>query len=169
MTAFLFQRRPHVPYRDSKLTRLLQQSLGGNCGTALILTLLPGRCTRWSTVAAKEIPGISSAPQFRSMCLVYPYVRPALILICCTRVRALILIISACLYYRRDEFGETLATLVFGQRAMSVTVNARKNVVPDLEARCQDLQQKLDSKSDELANMTARKTAAEQVRVAVQQ
>ncbi|CAM9718705.1 unnamed protein product [Laminaria digitata] len=96
--------RPHVPYRDSKLTRLLQQSLGGNCGTALILTLLPGR----------------------------------------------------------DDFGETLSTLVFGQRAMSVTVKAHKNVVPDLEARCQELQQKLDLKSDELTHMTARKTAAEE-------
>lgn len=53
---------------------------------------------------------------------------------------------------------------MFGQRAMSVTVKARKNVVPDLEARCQDLQQKFDSKSDELTHMTATKMAAEEVR-----
>lgn len=66
-------------------------------------------------------------------------------------------------FYGRDEFGETLATLVFAQRAMSVTVKARKSIVPDLEARCQDLQQKLDSKSDELTHMTAGKTAAEEV------
>ncbi|CEG43067.1 kinesin heavy chain [Plasmopara halstedii] len=31
----------HVPYRDSKLTRLLQSSLGGNAKTALIITVTP--------------------------------------------------------------------------------------------------------------------------------
>jgi kinesin family protein 5 len=30
-----------VPFRDSKLTRLLQDSLGGNCKTALICTIGP--------------------------------------------------------------------------------------------------------------------------------
>jgi kinesin family protein 5 len=31
----------HVPYRDSKLTRVLQDSLGGNSKTALIITCSP--------------------------------------------------------------------------------------------------------------------------------
>jgi hypothetical protein len=31
----------HVPFRDSKLTRLLQDSLGGNSKTALIVTIGP--------------------------------------------------------------------------------------------------------------------------------
>ena len=39
--AALGQGRPHVPYRDSRLTRLLQHSLGGNARTALIVTLAP--------------------------------------------------------------------------------------------------------------------------------
>ena len=34
-------RTPHVPYRDSRLTRLLQDSLGGNCKTRIVATLSP--------------------------------------------------------------------------------------------------------------------------------
>ncbi|XP_073001450.1 kinesin-like protein KIN-7F isoform X1 [Typha latifolia] len=36
-------RSGHVPYRDSKLTRILQHSLGGNARTAIICTLSPAR------------------------------------------------------------------------------------------------------------------------------
>ena len=31
----------HVPYRDSKLTRILQESLGGNSKTSLLITASP--------------------------------------------------------------------------------------------------------------------------------
>ena len=34
----LTEGRPHIPYRDSKLTRVLQESLGGNSHTTLIIT-----------------------------------------------------------------------------------------------------------------------------------
>eukprot|EP01059_Diplonema_ambulator_P003835 TRINITY_DN13532_c0_g3_i1.p1 TRINITY_DN13532_c0_g3~~TRINITY_DN13532_c0_g3_i1.p1 ORF type:complete len:889 (+),score=315.04 TRINITY_DN13532_c0_g3_i1:126-2792(+) len=33
--------RQHVPYRDSKLTRILEDSLGGNCKTTMIATISP--------------------------------------------------------------------------------------------------------------------------------
>lgn len=33
--------KPHIPFRDSKLTRILQQSLGGNCKTALMVACSP--------------------------------------------------------------------------------------------------------------------------------
>ncbi|XP_077231045.1 kinesin-like protein KIN-7F [Tasmannia lanceolata] len=36
-------RNGHVPFRDSKLTRILQPSLGGNARTAIICTLSPAR------------------------------------------------------------------------------------------------------------------------------
>lgn len=37
----LVDRHPHVPYRDSKLTRLLQESLGGRAKTTIIATVAP--------------------------------------------------------------------------------------------------------------------------------
>ncbi|XP_028122729.1 kinesin-like protein KIN-7G [Camellia sinensis] len=36
-------RNEHVPFRDSKLTRILQSSLGGNARTAIICTMSPAR------------------------------------------------------------------------------------------------------------------------------
>ena len=33
--------RSHIPYRDSKLTRILEDSLGGNCRTTMICTVAP--------------------------------------------------------------------------------------------------------------------------------
>ncbi|CAM9914278.1 unnamed protein product [Ectocarpus sp. 13 AM-2016] len=102
--AALAKGQAHVPFRDSKLTRLLQQTLAGNSKTAVIV-------------------GIIS---------------------------------------ERDELGETLATLIFAQRAMSVMTEARANVVPDLEARCQDLQQQYDNQSDKLTQMTLMKASAEE-------
>mmetsp|Transcript_45646 Transcript_45646/g.141088 ORF Transcript_45646/g.141088 Transcript_45646/m.141088 type:complete len:865 (+) Transcript_45646:122-2716(+) len=37
----LAARRPHVPMRDSKLTRILDGSIGGNCKTALLVCVSP--------------------------------------------------------------------------------------------------------------------------------
>jgi hypothetical protein len=37
----LSEGKPHVPFRDSKLTRMLQQSLGGNCKTSLVVAASP--------------------------------------------------------------------------------------------------------------------------------
>ncbi|CAG9329986.1 unnamed protein product [Blepharisma stoltei] len=41
----------HVPYRDSKLTRVLQDSLGGNSKTALIITCSPSAYNEAETVS----------------------------------------------------------------------------------------------------------------------
>ena len=37
----LVERAPHIPYRESKLTRLLQDSLGGRTKTSIIATISP--------------------------------------------------------------------------------------------------------------------------------
>ncbi|XP_021727786.1 kinesin-like protein NACK1 [Chenopodium quinoa] len=56
------KRAGHIPYRDSKLTRILQHSLGGNARTAIICTLSPAtshveqtRNTLYFATRAKEV------------------------------------------------------------------------------------------------------------------
>ena len=41
----------HIPYRDSKLTRILQESLGGNSKTCLIITCSPSSFNENETLA----------------------------------------------------------------------------------------------------------------------
>lgn len=41
ISALVDGRQSHVPYRDSKLTRLLQDSLGGNTKTVMIAAISP--------------------------------------------------------------------------------------------------------------------------------
>ncbi len=41
----------HIPYRDSKLTRILQTSLGGNSRTCLVITASPAMCNSAETLS----------------------------------------------------------------------------------------------------------------------
>lgn len=41
ISALVDNKRKHVPYRDSKLTRILQDSLGGNTKTCMIANISP--------------------------------------------------------------------------------------------------------------------------------
>lgn len=41
ITALCESKKKHIPYRDSNLTRLLQDSLGGNTKTVMIAALSP--------------------------------------------------------------------------------------------------------------------------------
>jgi len=45
------KRSTHVPYRDSKLTRVLQESLGGNAKTSLIITCSPSNFNEQETIS----------------------------------------------------------------------------------------------------------------------
>lgn len=51
-------RHLHIPYRDSKLTRLLQDSLGGNSATTLIACVSPADDSVGETVSFPQLtPG----------------------------------------------------------------------------------------------------------------
>ena len=50
----LVERAPHVPYRESKLTRLLQDSLGGRTKTSIIATISPASCNVEETLSTLD-------------------------------------------------------------------------------------------------------------------
>lgn len=50
----LVERTPHVPYRESKLTRILQDSLGGRTKTSIIATISPASINLEETLSTLE-------------------------------------------------------------------------------------------------------------------
>ena len=50
----LCEKQTHIPYRDSKLTRMLQESLGGNARTTLIVCV---SLSRFVFGCLRVIPG----------------------------------------------------------------------------------------------------------------
>ncbi|KIO18808.1 hypothetical protein M407DRAFT_31522 [Tulasnella calospora MUT 4182] len=50
----LVDQSPHVPYRESKLTRLLQDSLGGRTKTCIIATVSPAKCNIEETLSTLD-------------------------------------------------------------------------------------------------------------------
>lgn len=53
----LADKRPHVPYRDSRLTRILEDSLGGNCRTTLLVACSLNSCHAAETMSALRFAG----------------------------------------------------------------------------------------------------------------
>lgn len=56
----------HVPYRDSNLTRILKDSLGGNCRTLMIANISPSSLTYEDTY--NTLKYASSAKKIRTLC-----------------------------------------------------------------------------------------------------
>ncbi|XP_060073032.1 kinesin-like protein KIF11 [Ylistrum balloti] len=50
----LVEHAPHIPYRESKLTRLLQDSLGGRTKTSIIATISPAACNLDETLSTLD-------------------------------------------------------------------------------------------------------------------
>jgi kinesin family protein 11 len=67
----LVDRNPHVPYRESKLTRLLQDSLGGRTKTCIIATVSPAKSNLEETIStldyAFRAKNIRNKPQINQM------------------------------------------------------------------------------------------------------
>ncbi|KAL2864343.1 putative kinesin family protein (BimC) [Aspergillus lucknowensis] len=67
----LVDKSPHIPYRESKLTRLLQDSLGGRTKTCIIATISPARTNIEETIStldyAFRAKNIRNKPQINSI------------------------------------------------------------------------------------------------------
>ncbi|THD00101.1 hypothetical protein EYZ11_000426 [Aspergillus tanneri] len=67
----LVDKSPHIPYRESKLTRLLQDSLGGRTKTCIIATVSPSRSNLEETIStldyAFRAKNIRNKPQINYM------------------------------------------------------------------------------------------------------
>ncbi|XP_024887827.1 kinesin-like protein Klp61F [Temnothorax curvispinosus] len=63
----LVERAPHIPYRESKLTRLLQESLGGRTKTSIIATVSPASINVEETLStldyAQRAKNITNRPE----------------------------------------------------------------------------------------------------------
>ena len=59
----------HVPYRDSKLTRLLQDSLGGNCRTLFLVTMSPAAAALDESVSTLQVSDMMC--RIRRGCLIH--------------------------------------------------------------------------------------------------
>eukprot|EP01038_Epipyxis_sp_PR26KG_P007193 gene7193-9811_t len=74
INALTDEKQSHIPYRDSKLTRVLQDSLGGNSKTVLIMAISPSSFNAMETVStlrfgtrAKKIENKVTVNQTRSI------------------------------------------------------------------------------------------------------
>lgn len=67
----LVDKSPHIPYRESKLTRLLQDSLGGRTKTCIIATISPAKINLEETMStldyATRAKNIRNKPQVNQM------------------------------------------------------------------------------------------------------
>ncbi|KAL7274763.1 Kinesin-related motor protein [Rhizina undulata] len=67
----LVDKSPHIPYRESKLTRLLQDSLGGRTKTCIIATVSPAKSNLEETIStldyAARAKDIRNKPQINQM------------------------------------------------------------------------------------------------------
>lgn len=73
----LVDKSPHIPYRESKLTRLLQDSLGGETKTCIIATISPASVNSEETLSTLEYA--SRAKSIRNKPQINTYLRKTLL------------------------------------------------------------------------------------------
>jgi kinesin family protein 5 len=121
-------KRSHIPYRDSKLTHILRESLGGNSKTTLLITCSPDLVRALDSRLVNETTSFLRFTAYRFMYLLFFF-----------------LIIT--FVYKQSNLEETISTLQFGKRAKTIKNRVELNIqrsAADLNRLIQHLMEELD-------------------------
>ncbi|KAG9391152.1 Kinesin motor domain [Carpediemonas membranifera] len=120
----------HIPYRDSKLTRILQESLGGNTKTTLIIACSPHKFNREETIntlkfgeRAKTIKNVAKCNAQKSAAELLKIIKQLNIQIAKLKLYAKDLETEVEFYKNKAETGEDAAPPATLGRRMDVSLN----------------------------------------------
>ncbi|KAK7416644.1 Kinesin-related motor protein [Neonectria punicea] len=144
----LVDRGAHIPYRESKLTRLLQDSLGGRTKTCIIATISPAKSNLEETIStldyAFRAKNIKNKPQLNPMVEKKTLLRDFTI-----EIEKL----KSELISTRQRNGVYLSNDVYEE--MTAQSESRRIVTEEQAAKIETLENNLRNKVHELYNLTS--------------
>ncbi|KYK56740.1 kinesin protein 2 [Drechmeria coniospora] len=142
----LVDRSAHIPYRESKLTRLLQDSLGGRTKTCIIATISPAKSNLEETISTLEYAfrakNIQNKPQMNPMLN-----KKMLLMEFASEIEKL----KSELISTRQRNGVYLSTDAFEE--MTAQSESRRIVLEEQTAKMETLETNLRSKVHELFSL----------------
>lgn len=143
----LVDKSSHIPYRESKLTRLLQDSLGGRTKTCIIATVSPARSNLEETIStldyAFRAKNIRNKPQINSLVLKNKMLR---------EIGMEIEKLKSDLIATRHRNGVYLAPEAYEE--MTVESESRRIVNEEQRAKIESMESSLRHKVQELFTLT---------------
>ncbi|KAK7870939.1 hypothetical protein R5R35_012160 [Gryllus longicercus] len=168
----LVEKTPHVPYRESKLTRLLQESLGGRTKTCIIATISPSQCNMEETLStldyAHRAKNIQNKPEVNQkigkVALIQEYIE---------EIQRLKSDLTAArekngIYLAQDHYNEMMLQIDSQKRELSGLLNDVKTLTDTLE-RKEELNKELnESLQNYFKELQETKTSLEESKVVLQ-
>lgn len=168
----LTENKPFIPYRNSKLTRLLQDSLGGNSRTTLIVTCSPSKYNEGETISTLKF-GVR-AKLIKNKPTVNEELSREVLLINLSRAELKIKTLNQHVNFLKDYITDTLGATVPEFAAHSVTETKTEKKQPgetamdpekmkEYESKIKSLEVELEKIKEDKVNITAKiETAKEQ-------
>ncbi|KAH9381085.1 hypothetical protein HPB48_010757 [Haemaphysalis longicornis] len=147
----LVDKAPHVPYRESKLTRLLQDSLGGRTKTSIIATISPDMSNLDETLStldyAHRAKNITNRPEVNQKMTKRALIKAGLLLLQCVVLPLLQEYTEEIERLRRDLAATRDKNGIFvdqeNYRLMEARLTGQSHDILEKEAQIEDLTAKL--------------------------